>query len=469
MKKVELLVKNAVIVTMDSGRRILQHAALAVDQGSIIALGDSLELEKKYAGTHTVDAKNKIIFPGLINTHDHLFQMLLKGLAKDIPLVEWLDASVRPAIAHIGPEEIYLAAKVGLMEQLASGTTTCVDYQYAHGKLGLDEAVLQAMDDIGIRGVLAKGYANTANFPATCSCEFNETEDNFFASARELHERYKDHPRLAIAMAPGIIYDFSKDAFIKMRELADETGMRITMHTVETKDDNIYALEKYGMREFPFFESIGVLGGDFLAVHCVDVDEEDLRLFAKYDIQVSYNPLSNMIMGYDVTPIVEMRKKGINVSLALDGAASNDNQNMLEVLKATALLQKCHHRNPAVMTAAEVLEMATLGGARAIGLADEIGSLEVGKKADFFLFNPIHLNSVPIADPISALIYTGCEHNIEMTVVEGKVVYEQGECPGIVKEEILYALQKAGSSIRAKAGLGNEQWGQWLSLGEFEN
>ncbi len=469
MQKVELLVKNAAIVTMDSGRRILQHAAIAVDQGRIIAIDESLELEKKYLGTRTIDAKNKIIFPGLINTHDHLFQMLLKGLGKDIPLFEWLDASVRPAIAQIGPDEIYLAAKVGLMEQLASGATTCVDYQYAHGKLGLDEAVLQAMEDTGIRGVLARGYTKTENFPESCKCEVNETEDDFFACVRKLHERYKHHPRLTIAMAPGIIFDFSKEAFLQMRATADDLGIRMTMHTVETKTDNAYCLEKHEMRVFPFLESLGVLSSDFLAVHCVDLDEEDLRLFAKYDIQVSYNPLSNMIMGYDVTPIVEMRKRGINVSLALDGAASNDNQNMLEVLKTTALLQKCHHRNPAVMTAAEVLEMATLGGARAIGLQDEIGSLEVGKKADFFLFNPIHLNSAPIADPISALIYTGCEHNIEMTVVEGKVVYEHSEYPGIVKEKLLYELQKAASSIRTKAGLGNEQWGQWLSLGEFEN
>ena len=185
-------------------------------------------------------------------------------------------------------------------------------------------------------------------------------------------------------------------------------------------------------------------------------------------MKVSYNPLSNMIMGYDVTPIVEMGRRGITVSLALDGAGSNDNQNMFEVLKSTALLQKTHHRSPEVMPAWKVLEMATLGGARAVGMEDEIGSIEPGKRADFFLFDPIHINSTPIADPVAALVYTGCEHNVSLTVAEGRVIYEKGCYPGIDTRSTLLELQKAGARVRQAAGLGNTVWGQFVSFGAFQ-
>lgn len=468
MQQADLLIQNCCVVTMDASRRILCGAAVAVAGGRICAVGSQEELARQYEAERVIDATNQILFPGLINTHDHLFQMLVKGLGRDMDLMSWLDASVRPAICQIGPEEIYLAAQVGLMEQIASGVTTCLDYQYAHGKEGLDQAVLDAMDQVGIRGILARGFARTASFPAHCRCEVHDTEEAMFEQVQALHAKYQAHPRLSLQMAPGIIWDFSEEAFRRMREIADHTGMRITMHAVETTLDNQYCLEQHGKRVIPYLDSLGVLGPDFLAVHCVDMDEEDLRLFQERQVKVSYNPLSNMIMGYDVTPIVEMGRRGITVSLALDGAGSNDNQNMFEVLKSTALLQKTHHRSPEVMPAWQVLEMATLGGARAVGMEDEIGSIEPGKRADFFLFDPIHINSTPIADPVAALVYTGCEHNVSLTVVEGRVIYEKDSYPGIDTRSTLLELQKAGARVRQAAGLGNTVWGQFVSFGAFQ-
>ena len=272
MKQYDLLVKNCCVVTMDERRRILCNACVAVADGRICALGDGAELAGQYQADRVIDGKNKILFPGLINTHDHLFQMLVKGLGRDKDLMAWLDASVRPAICQIGPEEIYLAAQVGLMEQIASGVTTCLDYQYAHGKQGLDQAVLDAMERVGIRGILACGFTQTANFPPDCRCELNWTEDEMLMAVEALHAQYQGHPRLSIQMAPGIIWDFSEVSFRKMREIADRTGMRITMHTVETALDNQYCLEQRGKRVIPYLDELGVLGPDFLAVHCVDMD-----------------------------------------------------------------------------------------------------------------------------------------------------------------------------------------------------
>lgn len=469
MKNVDLMVENCCIVTVDKERRILQKASLLVDAGLIKAVLPTDEAKNAYSAKQTIDGTDKILFPGFVNTHGHLFQVLIKGLGRDMDLLSWLDNSVRPAISQMGPQDAYLAAKVGLMEQISSGVSTSLDYQYAHGVEGIDAAVLNAMQETGVRGILARGYSNSSGFSVKRRFQLNETEDDMLNCAQGLWQEYKGHPRISIQMAPGIIWAFSESGFLRMRKIADETKMRITMHTVETQLDNEFCIKEHGKRVFPYLESLGILGPDLLAVHCVDMDDEDLRLFAKYDVKVSYNPLSNMIMGYGVAPIVKMQEMGITVSVALDGAGSNDNQNMLEVLKATALLQKTTHKDPSVMPAAKVLEMATIGGAKAVGMEDSIGSIEVGKKADFFLFNPLHLNSVPVADPVAALVYTGCEHNVCLTAVGGQIVYKDGTFPGIDTEKTLRELQKVSVRIREKTGLSATQWGRPVSMGDFED
>jgi 5-methylthioadenosine/S-adenosylhomocysteine deaminase len=463
MQKIDLLIRDAYVVTMNKGREILECANIAIDGDRILDIGSSEEFDAKYVANKVIDGSGKFVFPGFVNTHTHLFQVLLKGLGRDQKLIEWLNSSVRRAIYQIDEESVYYAALVGCIESLRSGTTTILDYMYCHGKEGLDDPVIKAFEDIGVRGILGRGHTDTNPFP--CACEINETEEMFFADVERLAAKYQGHPRISIALAPAIIWDLTEKGYLKTRELADKYGILITMHTVETEDDDQYSLETYGMRTVPYLEKVGILGPDFIAVHCVHMSAEDIALFKKYDVKVSHNPVSNMILAAGVAPVTEFMKQGITVSLATDGAASNDTQDMIEVLKVTALLQKTHTRDVAAISAGQMLEMATLGGARSVLMEDQIGSIEAGKKADLFIFNPMTSKSIPVADPISMLVYSSGEANIETTIVDGKVLLENGKIVNVNEDEVLSKLQECAFNLRKRTNLGGIQWGQKVNVG----
>jgi 5-methylthioadenosine/S-adenosylhomocysteine deaminase len=452
---------------MDGERRILNDGAIAVAGDTIRAVGDTRDIEREYDTSRIIDAADKAVFPGFINTHCHLFQVLLKGLGRDKILFDWLDASVRRAIWRITPERAEAAAVVGCLEHLHSGATAVLDYQYCHGHAGIDEAVLRAVEKTGIRAVYGRGYNPASSLPEDCMPPLRETEDDFFASVEELADRYRSHPRISIAIAPGIIWDLSEGGYRRMRKLADKRGLIITMHVNETPDDDVFSRQTYGLDTVPFLEKTGVLGPDFVAVHCVNMDDEDMAAFKKHDVKISNNPVSNMILASGVANVPDFRAAGLTVSLGVDGAASNDSNDMMETIKAAALIHKCVRRDARVVPAAEVLEMATLGGARAIGREKDLGSLEPGKKADLFIFNPKTARTVPMADPVASLVYSGGEENIETTVVAGKVVMENRRCLMIDEEQALAECQAAAAALRGETGLGNIQWGQALQIGPF--
>jgi 5-methylthioadenosine/S-adenosylhomocysteine deaminase len=467
MQKADLLITHGCIVTMDRERRILNDGAIAVVGDTIRAVGDTRDIEREYDAPKIIDAVDKAVFPGFINTHCHLFQVLLKGLGRDKTLLGWLDASVRRAIWRITPKRAEAAAVVGCLEHLHSGATTVLEYQYCHGHAGIDDAVLEAVEKTGIRAVYGRGYSSVSKLPEDCMPPLKETEADFFASVEELADKYRSHPRVSIAIAPGIIWELSEEGFRRIRKTADKRGLIITMHVNETFDDDVYSRQTYGMDTVPFLERAGILGPDFVAVHCVNMDDEDIGAFKKHDVKISHNPVSNMILASGVANVPDFRAAGLTVSLGVDGAATNDSNDMMETIKTTALIHKCVRRDACIVPVAEALEMATLGGARAIGREQDLGSLEPGKKADFFIFNPKTARTVPMADPVAALVYSGGEENIETTVVAGKVVMENRRSLMLDEEQALSYCQAAAAALREETGLGNVQWGQTVQVGPF--
>ncbi len=458
MKQADLILKNAYLVTMDAQRRILENACIAISGGKIAAVGGA-ELLAEYTAPRCLDMAGRVVLPGFVSTHSHLFQTMLKGLGRDKNLIDWLNSSVRVALHNFDEETLYYAALVGCIEGLRSGTTTLLDYQYCHPVPGMDEAVLRAFDEVGIRGILGRAYTNVASFPPEIALPMVETERDFFDAIRRFEKELRGNPRLSVCIAPGIIWDQTADGFREMRKMANELHIPITMHIVESLDDDAFSLEHYGRRAIPAMEEFGILGPDFIAVHCVNMEEEDFALFKQYDVKISYNPLSNMILASGAPPIHRFVEDGLTVSLACDGSASNDSQNMLEVIKNASLLQKVSTRNPLVLPAAQVLEMATLGGAAATGKQSEIGSVEPGKKADLVVYKPGRF-STPVHDPISALVYCSSPENMETVLVEGRPVLENGQITCVDEEKILYEAQRLADKLAEKSGLGNTQWGQ---------
>ncbi len=461
MQHVDILLKNAWTITMDKERRVLEEACIAVKDDRIVALGGQ-EVLQEYSATQVKDLAGRIVLPGFISTHSHLFQTMLKGLGRDKRLIDWLNSSVRVALHSFDAESIYYAALVGCIEAIRTGTTTLLDFQYCHPQLGMDEAVLQAFDELGIRGILGRAFTNVSSFPPEIALPVVETEKDFFDAITKFEKELRGHSRLSVAIAPGIIWDHTADGFREMRRLANELHLPLTMHIVESVDDDKFSLDTYGKRAIPQMEELGFLGPDFIAVHCVNMTDEDFEIFKRNDVKISYNPVSNMILASGAPPMHRFASEGFCISLACDGSASNDSQNMLEVIKTAALLQKVSTQDPLVFSASQTLEAATLGGAVATGKQADIGSLEVGKKADLTVFKPGRF-SLPMHDPISALVYSNSPENVESVMVDGRFVLEKGAILNVDEEKVMYEAQRLARKLVTNSGLGNTQWGQKIT------
>ncbi|MDC7235856.1 MAG: amidohydrolase [Spirochaetales bacterium] len=451
----DLLLINAFILTMDQSDRQIDGGYLGIRQGKILDVGVMREdLSEQYSPEEVIDCSGKIIVPGFISTHAHLFQSLLKGLGRDLPLLEWLNSSIIKALPYYDEEMLYMAAKAGICDNIHSGTTTIVDFQYCHVKNNLDFAVGAAFKDLGVRGVIASSRTNGEKLPSSSASKYIESEEQFFYSVEKLTAHFRNNPLINTAIAPCIIWDMSEDGFRNTRRMADALHIPVTMHVLETLDDDIFCQETYGTDTVSFLEKCGVLGPDFSAVHAVHLTDKSMQQLYEYGSSVSHCPASNMILGSGQARVPDMLEMGINVALACDGAASNDNQDMLETLKIASLLHKLESRNPSVMPAYESLKSATIRGARLIGQDDRIGSLEIGKEADFFIYNPkSDSGCMPLHDPVAALVYSAGKQGIESVFVHGNRVLSEG----VIDKEtsILESAQQQAGILIEKAGLGN--------------
>lgn len=446
-KNFDIIIKNAKTLEFQNNELSTKKSIVLIENGIIQKIGDDAQLETSSA-TKVWDADGKIILPGFINTHCHLFQVFMRGLGKDLTFIKWMNNSVRLMMPNLDEEAIYLAAMVGCMESIRSGNTTLVDFMYAHVKPHYADYVLKAFDDCGIRGVLARGMTDVDRLPGSpIRPSSYATAIDSLAEVDRSREMYKNHPRISFALAPSVIWGMTADGLREIAEYSRANNIFVTMHILETVDDDQHSLEKYGKTTMRLLEDVGILDTDFLGVHAIRVSEDDLSLFKKYQTRISYNPLANMILGSGVAPIVELNKHGILVSLGTDGAASNDSQNLIEVMKAGALLQKVNNHDSAALSAREIFSMATDQGAACINMQDQIGSLVEGKKADLIALDLRKPNTTPCYDPIASLVYSGNSENIAMVMVEGEIIFDQGGFTRVNEADILKRAQQKAEKI----------------------
>jgi 5-methylthioadenosine/S-adenosylhomocysteine deaminase len=368
--------------------------------------------------------------------------------------MEWLDACTLPSIPHLTPRMCYVAAALGCIESLRSGCTTVFDYMVDHPNTEVYDAILQAFDDIGIQGILGRGLRDRQT--EAVPLELPPMEEQLSDAERLVNA----HGPRKVWLAPGATWAMEVSSLQATRHLANERGMRLSLHTDEVLYDSAESVRRFGIRTLPFLESIGFLGPDVLHAHCVQLTEEDCQILARNGGCVSYNPVSNMYLGSGVPPIPRLLALGVTVGLGADGAASNNSQDMLEALKVGALLPKVAARDPAIITAADALRIATSGGAVALG-RDDFGSLEVGARADLFIFDPLHAKSIPVHDPVSTLVYSSGEVNVRTTLVGGQVVLEDGRIVGVDEDAILREAQSLAEQLAATAGTRARLEGRW--------
>ncbi len=444
---------NATIVTMDQNRQILSGAGVLYEQGKISVVGDSEDIRATALerGIPIKDAKGAVLFPGLINTHTHVFQHLLKGLGVDMVLEDWWPGIIGPAGTQIRERHIRAAAHGCVLESLRSGVTTLVDYMQVHPVPGLSDAEIETARDAGIRLVYGRGFRNIANGSSFPKALIEDLE-SVLRETLALKKSYENE-LIKIWLAPAAAWAVSQDGLKRTVDFSISENIPIMMHVFETDTDDNICMSRYQKRAIAYYEDAGLLRPGFLAVHCVKTDSDVIARFAKTGVCVSHNPVSNLYLASGVAPVPDFLKSGVTVGLATDGAASNNSNNMLEAMKMSAIIHKATRNDPLAMTAQQALEMATVGAAKSIGLLDELGSIEPGKRADFFLFDPVKSpGCCPMHDPVATLVYSSDTRGITTVVVGGETLLDDGEFIRLDEEKLLRNEQTLARELFSLAG-----------------
>lgn len=406
----DLLIRGGTILTM-AGEN-LSDGAVAVRNGEIIAVGPRAELENRFSARQHIEARGMVVMPGLVNAHTHAPMTLFRGIADDRDLMDWLQNFIFPAEKNnVDAEFVRWGTRLAAAEMIRSGTTTFADMYY------FEADIARETKKAGLRAVLGE---TLIDFPAPD----NKTWDEAMAYMRRYATEFKNDPLITPAVAPHAPFTVSKEHLIAVRALARELGIPILIHLSETEDELRQVGERSGgLKPGAYLDSIEFLDTDVVAAHGVWLSSAEITTLAAKGVGVVHNPESNMMLASGIAPVIEMRAAGIDVGLGTDGpAGSNNNLDMFEEMASAARLQKIASRDPKALSARDVLEMATISGARCLGLEDKIGTIEVGKRADIIVVDLRQARTQPVYSVESTLVYASSGDDVVTTIVDGKVL-----------------------------------------------
>jgi 5-methylthioadenosine/S-adenosylhomocysteine deaminase len=427
---VDLLVLGGTIVTMDQTRRVIDDGGIAISNGHIVAIGPRAEIEGAYTARQRVDSRGKVLAPGLINGHTHIPMVLFRGLADDLDLQEWLTKYIFPAEAkNVTEQFVRVGARLGLAEMIRGGTTTYCDMYY------FEDAIADETAKAGVRGVLGE---TVIDFPVAD----NKTYAEGLAYAERFVARWKGHELIIPAIAPHAPYTVSEEHLKAARAFSDRTGAPIVIHIAETKREVDDMVKAKGASPVAYLDRIGFLNDRVIAAHMVWPQGSDIAVLQKRGVGVVHNPQSNMKLAAGVAPVPKMLNDGVLLGLGTDGAASNNDLNMWEEMDTVAKLHKVFTGDPKVISAQQAFEFATIRGAQALHLEKEIGSLEVGKRADLLVINRDTLNQIPVYNIYSDLVYATKAADVETVIINGRIV---------MRERRLLTLDEAAVKVEARA------------------
>ncbi|MCL4523154.1 MAG: amidohydrolase [Acidobacteria bacterium] len=412
-QRVDLLVTGGTVVTMDAERRVIQDGAIAVRGGAIVAIGPTPGIIGKYSAARSINASGRIVLPGLINTHNHAPMTLLRGIAGDTTLQEWLEKYIFPAEAkNVTEEFVTWGTRLAALEMIRGGTTTYADMYY------FEDAIARATKAAGMRGVLGETWID---FPAPD----NKTHAEALVYTENYLKKWKGDPLIHAAVAPHAAYTNSEQSLNDAATLARRYNAPILIHVSETKRENDEIRAKFGVSPVAYLDRIGFLGPDVLAAHCVWVDAADIATLVKREVGCAHNPSSNMMLASGVAPVVDMLRAGLRLGLGTDGpAGSNNDLDLMEEIDLAAKLQKVFRMDPQALSAEQALELATIGGARALHMEKEIGSLEAGKKADIIVLRTDLPHAVPSYNVYTSIVYSLKATDVVTVIINGRTVMQ---------------------------------------------
>ncbi len=433
-KKADLIITKGILLTMAPGSVPIHNGAVAISGGKIAAVGTASEIKKSFTAPKTIDARGGVILPGLVNAHTHAAMTCYRGLADDLPLMEWLNQFVFPAEAKSDGDQVYWSTLLACAEMIRSGTTTFCDMYL------FEDRVAEAAKKARIRAVVGEvlyDFPSPHYGPIERGLEFTES----------LIKHWQKDPLITIAIEPHALYTCSPDLLKKCRSLADRYGVPLKTHLAENQNEVEEVMKKYGRRPVDHLENIGLLSSPLIACHCVWLSEAEMDLLARRGVRVVHNPESNMKLASGVAPVPDLLARGVIVGLGTDGCASNNNLDLFQEMDSAAKLHKVHRLDPTVMPSRTVLEMATLGGARVLGMEKEIGSLEAGKKADVIVLELNRPHLQPVYNLVSHLVYSATGADVRDVIIDGKMVMENRKLLTLDEGKILEKMKEIKEDV----------------------
>ena len=426
------------VITEDPQHRVIENGAVAVAGGRIVGVGTRAEVDAKFQAKHRLDRPDAILAPGLINTHTHAAMSLFRGIADDKKLQDWLEKYIFPAEAkNVSPDFVRWGTRLGCLEMLLGGTTTFTDMYY------FEDVVAEVAQEAGMRGVLGE---TIIQFPVADA----KIPADALAFTEKYLTRFRNDPLIVAAVAPHAIYTNSDETLKAARALANKFNAPLLIHVSETKKELDDSLRQRHMSPVKALDSLGVLTGRTVAAHCVWVNDADMEILKARGVGVAHCPSSNMKLASGVAPVARMLELGIAVGLGPDGpAGSNNDFNMFEEMDLAAKLQKVMTLDPETLPASTALEMATIRGARVLGMDKEIGSLEAGKRADMIVVRLDRPNAVPMYDAVSQMVYALKADDVRDVMVNGKPVVSDGRILTLNQTQILQKAEEYRAKVSA--------------------
>jgi len=406
----DIIITNAFVVTVDDDGNIYKNGTIIIKDDEIIDIGNTEDIFAKYTAKEIIDAEGKIVMPGFVNSHTHMGMTVFRGLADDLYLKDWLTNYIFPAEnKFVDAEFVKMGSELAMIEMIHSGTT-CFNNMYF-----FQDEVAKAAKTIGMRGIVCESLID---FPVPNS----PTPADGINYIKMLAEKYKNDPLITVGVAVHSPYTCSPSLIVEAKKLADDNNLPYHIHVSETKWEMDSIMETYNLTPVQYLDSLGVMSDNVIAAHCVWLTDKDIQIIAEKGVGVAHNPECNMKICSGVAPIPKLLEANAEVGLGTDGAASNNNLNMIEEMHVMSLLHKLNTMNPTVLPAEQVVRISTMGSAKVIGKQDQIGSLEIGKKADIIFIDTNEPNAVPIYDVYSGIVYTILGNEVTDVIINGKII-----------------------------------------------
>lgn len=422
------------------------NAGVVIGSGMVMEIGLQSELMGKYPDVTRIGGADCLILPGFINTHTHLFQTFLKGVGQELSLRPWVQKVTSPASVALDPNDAYLSATIGILDALHSGTTSIFEYAYAFPNDQIFESLLQAFLDVGVRGWLGIGV-NDSGVEFGVHPDLILPLDQTLIRLERLSAMIRKNGRGLVepAIVTSGVRGLSGEGIRIISQFAIDQKLIFSMHVNESPGDNEIAFQKFRKRLLPSLAEHGGLSERFLPVHCVHMDPEDISLLADHGVGVSHNPVSNMYLGSGIAPILKMNQAGIPISLGVDGAASNNGQDMLETLKFAVLGQRVLHKDNNCMHASDAIRSATMEGAKVLHSDNHLGKISPNYSADLTVLRFNSAKSTPVYDPLATAVFNSSPENVDTVIINGKTILQHGKSLQLDEQKI---IQDAKSSVR---------------------